>query len=294
MKFITTILAILALLWPIATNSVQASSHKEDTRPLYTIYTASARGTYYRFGEDLSRACSNLNVQVISTDGSLDNINHLIQPQAIRTGYRFAFVQNDALTSVMGTEPRARNLIKPIMTMYPEDITVLANTGSQINSLKDLDGKRVAVGVVGSGIWFTAATIRAQLGINWIPVERSPEESILAVLVGDVDAMVMVGGHPVKLFSELGSYVKDRVKLVNMTDGELNKLYNISKLPSGTYLWQDQTVELRTTRSAMIAAADVPQSAVDALVACVSTNISELRRWGHPKWADVQLPKLKK
>lgn len=292
MRFISTLIAALALLWPVATANVKASSHKEDLRPLYTIYTGSPKGTYYRFAEDMTKACQNLNIQIVATDGSLDNVNHLIQQPAMRTGHRFALVQNDAMTSVVGSDARAGS-IKPIMAMYREDITVLANKNAHVHSLKDLEGKRVSVGVVGSGTWFTSSTIKTQLGITWTPVERSPEESILSVLVGDIDAMVIVGGHPIKLFNELGIFVKDRVKLVNMADEQLNKFYQISKLPNGTYIWQDDGVELRATRSALVSAADVSQPAIDALMSCINSHLPELRRWGHPKWADVQLPQLK-
>jgi TRAP transporter TAXI family solute receptor len=294
MKIFASLIAILALICPLTMGVAASSAQAPDPRPVYTLYTAGIKGTYYRFAEDITRACPNLNIQIVSTDGSLDNVNHLIEPQAMRAGHRFGFVQNDAMVAVLGSEPRAKSLVKTVMPMYPEDITVLVNRASNINSMRDLEGKRVAVGVIGSGVWFTASSMRAQLGVNWIPVERSPEESILGVLVGDLDAMISVGGHPFKLYSELGAYVRDRVKLVPMTDTELNKLYASSKLPADTYLWQDQDVELRTTRSLLIASADVPQSAVNALTSCISTSLNELRRWGHPRWNDVHLPLIKK
>ena len=263
-------------------------------RPVYTFYTGGTRGTYYQFADDIARACGSLTTQVVPTDGSLDNLNHLIQAPVFRAGYRFAFVQNDVLASVFASEPTARTVIRTVMPMYPEDIHILVYRGSGIKTLNDLNAKRVAIGTPGSGVWFTANAIRTQLAISWVPVERSPEESILGVLVGELDAVVVVGGSPIKLFTDMGSFVKDRVTLLNLSAMQLNSLYASSSLPSGTYIWQDTPVELRQTRSMLVAAADVPAQAVNTLLKCVNDNLSELRRWGHPKWNAVQPLKLKK
>lgn len=269
---------------------LQLGAAAADSRPTYTMYTGSARGTYYQIANDLVRACPALDINVVSTDGSLDNLNSLIQAPLIKAGNRFAFVQNDVLNSVMSSEPIAKQFIKPVMTLYNEDIQVLVYKGSGITKLSDLNGKRVAVGVPGSGAWFTANAIRAQLGIQWTAVERSQEESILGVLVGDIDALIAVGGSPIKMFNEMGKFVKDRVALISLSDTQLNRLYESSKLPAGTYLWQDNVVELRQTRSSLVTSKEVTPAAVDALFRCINANIKELRRWGHPKWQDVQLP----
>jgi len=259
-------------------------------RPLYTIYTASAKGTYYQFGLDIQRACPHLKIQVINTHGSLDNVNNLIQPSVMRTGHQFALVQNDALAAMTEDEPRLKALITPAMRMYSEEITVLVSKSSNIQSLSDLAGKRVAVGVVGSGTWFSAAAIKSQLGITWASIEIPAEESLLGVLSGDIDALITVSGHPVKFFSELGASMKGHVKLLNMSGVELDQMYKTAVLPKNTYLWQDRAVELRSTRSTMITPSSTPESATRALIQCISSKQEELRAWGHPKWRTMQFP----
>ena len=259
-----------------------------------TIFTGGTKGTYFRFGEDLQRACTKLNVKLVSTDGSLDNINSLLRKPSAEMGHRFAFVQNDALNAVLSSDPLVRSMVVPVATMYREDIHVLTHRGSKITKLADLNGKRVAIGVPGSGIWFTANAIKSQLNIDWIPVERSPEESVLGVLVGEIDALIAVGGSPIKVFQEMGTFVKDRISLLSLDETQLNALYATSTLPRGTYIWQDNVVELRTTRSSLVAASDVPSSAMQGLARCINENLPELRRWGHQKWNDVQPPRFRK
>lgn len=288
-------IALLFCSWmqnpSLAADAVSAVS--ADPRPIYTIYTASQRGTYYKIAEDIQRACINLNIQIETTDGSLDNVNHLITPQILKTGHRFALVQVDVLTSIFGSEPRAKPLVQVILELYAEDINVFVNRMSKIETLKDLENKRVAIGVAGSGVWFTANAIKNQLGINWVAVERSPEESILGVLTGDIDAMILVAGHPIRMFSELSARMQERIKLLSLKNTNLGRRYLISRLVERTYLWQPEIVELRSTKSVLIAAKEVPAEAVAELLSCIKSNEVALRRWGHPKWNEVKFQQLK-
>lgn len=288
MNFIRFLLAIIAMLLPVLTSVAEQprglQMPLEDSRPIYTIYTASSRTSFFQMGNDVARACPELNVQVEQTDGSLDNINRLIQVPVTKAGYRFAIVQQDALSSVYKTEPKTRSMISMVSALFEMDITVIANRGAHIKSLSDLQGKRVAIGSVGSGIWFTANRIKAELGLNWESVERTPEETMLAVLTGDVDAMFVTGGHPIKLYTELSAAVKNRITFVDMSDPHINKLYSISHLPENTYLWQDKSAYLRKTRSIFVAASDVPPAAVSTLLSCIANSQDELKKWGSPKW----------
>lgn len=254
---------------------------------MYVLYTGSVHGTYYKIAGDISRACPRFDFEVISTQGSLENLNNLITRHPVHKGYRIAMVQDDALSSIIGPRAKQRATIKHIMAMYNEDITIVVSRSSNIHSLLDLSGKRVAVGALGSGTWFTSASIRTAVGIDWVPVETSPEESILSVLTGDVDAMFLVGGHPLMLLSELGSSVKNDIEILNIKE-ELS--YVRSKLSANVYQWQDREVDLRTVRSSLISATDVPQPAVIALRSCISAALPSLRRWGHTKWKDVKSP----
>ena len=284
MKLYTTFLAALLALVP-------AMGQGEGMQ--YTLFTASTKGTYYQFGQDIQRACPELKVDIVSTHGSLDNINNLVQIPKTNKGYRFAFAQNDVVVSVLGPDKQSSVSVKTISPLYFEDISVLVSTSSNIASIKDLDGKKVSIGVVGSGNWFTANALRSQLGLSWKPVERLPEESILSVITGEIDAMILVTGHPFKLFTDLDEKMKGYVKLISLRDVELNKSYITTKLPAKTYQWQDNVVELRSTPSLLIAATDVPPTAIKELVSCIIDKQAELQKWGHPRWKDVQFSNLK-
>lgn len=258
-----------------------------DARPLYTIYTASQKGAYQELGLAIQSICPALNIQVQPTKGSLDNINQLIHEPIFKAGHRFALVQKDAISAISATEPKLKDLIKPVMSLYPEDITILVNKGSQINTLHDLYGKRVSVGLPGSGSWFSATLIRGQLGIVWTSIERAQDESMLDILVGNLDAVIVIGAHPINLYSMLGGSMKDRVKLIDMSDKELNSLYSSSKLPALTYKWQPDSVILRKTHSNLVASTDVPREAIGKLSQCILKNQKKIRPENSSNWAQT-------
>lgn len=251
------------------------------------IFTGSSQGTYYRFAEDIQKVCKGLDIKIVTSRGSLDNLNNLLRDP---TGeQRFALIQSDVLSTVTSSV-ESPITIKRVMSMYREDVTVLVNKKAKIKTLADLSGKRVATGEVGSGTWFTASAIRSKLGIDWAPLERSPEESVLSLIVGDVDAMFIVGGHPLKLLTVLGGSVKDTIEILNINQ---NFRYAKSKLPAYTYPWQPHEVNLRTVQSSLIAAPDVPANTIARLTSCISNAMPELKKSGHPKWRDVRI-QLKK
>jgi TRAP transporter TAXI family solute receptor len=279
------IFLVLLLGWMALLDQAHAQE-----KPFINLYTASIRGTYHRMGEDIERACgAQFNIQVIPTDGSLANVNNLIVPQPIR-GFRLAFIQQDALSSIMGSENRVRGLLHTVMTLYSEEISILVSKESKIDSIEDLAGKRVAIGVVGSGVWFTSQNLQRHLNTRWIPVERGPDEALLGVVTGELDAMVMVAGQPFNLYNELGKLMKSRIKLLDL--GDVNAPgYEKKSLKEQVYPWQDQPVELLSTRALLAAARDVPESIIKDLLSCIVDNQTDLKRWGHPKWKEVKFAK---
>ncbi len=68
----------------------------------YKIVTGSKLGTLYKIGEDLSKYVApdaNINLEVLSSNGSIDNVLKLISPKY--PNVKFAIVQSDVLQELM-------------------------------------------------------------------------------------------------------------------------------------------------------------------------------------------------
>ena len=76
----------------------------------------------------------------------------------------------------------------------------------EIQGIEDLQGKRVVVGKLGSGNRLTATNLLNILNVTPSEyIDWSPEDAVLAVLRGQVDAMFYVAGKPVAVFDNLNS-----------------------------------------------------------------------------------------
>lgn len=256
-------------------------------RPLYTIFSGTLKGTYIDVANDMRKACPEFDIQVQPTQGTLSNINSLILGPPFKAGYRIAFAQQDALDMIIGSEPRVKTLYKVISPMYTEEIMIIVNKGSGILGVRDLAGKKVAMGTMGSGHWFTSNFIKKQLKLKWVNFDNSPEEAMLMVLTGQVDAVIIVGGVPLQLFQELGEPMDKRIAIIPVHAPELDKFYKPSRIPQKTYLWADYPVDTKSTMSVMIAAADVPDTAIKELKSCLVKNLPAIQKFGHPKWSEM-------
>ena len=263
------------------------AAHAADSRPLYTIFAGPAKGTYRQVADDMAKACPAFNIQVQTTEGTLANINSLIKPPPYISGNRIAFVQEDALSMVIGDVGKSSHIYKVISPMYSEEIMVIVNKKAGILNVRDLAGKRVSIGTPGSGNWFTASLIKKKLGIKWYASENSPPDAMLQVLTGQLDAAIIVGGVPLEQFQELGKTMSDRVGIIPVNVSALDKTYKMKRIPAKTYLWADYPVETKSTLSMMIAAHDVSDNAIKEFKSCLVKNLPAIQKFGHPKWQEI-------
>lgn len=135
-----------------------------------------------------------------STPGSLYNIN------ALRDGHvDFALAQSDwQRRAYEGTDVFAADgpldRLRGVMGLYPEAVTILVSRGSGINSLRDLRGKTVDIGVPSSGRRGTARYLLRALGLeeeSFADVLGLPSgTAIHEICTGQLDATILVTGHP--------------------------------------------------------------------------------------------------
>ena len=121
-----------------------------------TIAAGSVDGVYYPIAGAISRITSdtrslNIRATVESSGGSMANV------QLMRAGEAdFAFRQNDIAYYAfnrIGIEPFAGKPVKTmagVFSVYPEAVHLVATHASGVKSVRDLKGKRVAFGTVGS------------------------------------------------------------------------------------------------------------------------------------------------
>lgn len=152
-----------------------------------TLATAAKDGEYYAFGQALSRVVAQhnprLRIQVLETQGSQNNVDLLLQEKA-----QLAIVQSDA-----SVEPPAR----AIASLFPEVFHLVARQDPALQSLSDLQGKRVALPPEGSGSYALFWPLAQHYGLsaqNFQPMAVPPVRASAMVRAGQTDALFRVIG----------------------------------------------------------------------------------------------------
>lgn len=214
-----------------------------------------------------------------STLGSIYNIAMLSEGEL-----EFAFVQSDwqraawqATDRFFGEPPMAD--LRSVMSLYPETVTILAAPGSQIVSSVDLPGKRVDIGLQGSGRNATVMELlnRLSLGTEVFSEMRElpNDESISALCGGRIDAAIFIVGHPSALIAEALSQC--HVRIVPF-DGPLIREvladapdFRPIRIDAGTYPEMAQSVSSQAVYATVVtlasADADLVQMIVSSLLA---------------------------
>ena len=224
----------------------------------FTIGTGGTSYTYYPVGGMIANAISKppgsrecgkggscgvdgLIASAVSSRGSVDNVN------AIISGLRNSgFAQSDVAywaytgTGTMDGKEPAKDL-RTIAALFQEHIHLVALKKSNINSVKDLKGKRVSLDEPGSGTYVDAKLILESNGLSTNDVKAEAlkgKAATDALRNGKVDAIFVVA-VPTGAIVELASAVD--IKLVPIDGAGAKALtskygfFSESPIPSGTY-----------------------------------------------------------
>ncbi|ART99616.1 TAXI family TRAP transporter solute-binding subunit [Yoonia vestfoldensis] len=253
MKYIKT--AVFSTMMAVGMASASFAQDLE----FFTIGTGGTAATYYPVGGVIANAISNppgsrgcdeggscgvpgLIASAVSSRGSVDNVN------AITSGLRNSgFAQSDVAywaytgTGTMEGQAPAENL-RAIAALFPEHIHLVVLADSGIDSVNDLEGKRVSLDEPGSGTYVDANLILEAYGLSneMVTAEAlKPDAAGDALRNGQIDAFFFVGGYPTGAIVELASAVD--IKLVPIDgDGaagltEEYGFFSVSDIPDGAY-----------------------------------------------------------
>ncbi len=171
--------------------------------------TGGTTGTYYAFTTAVGQilGTDNYKFEILSTGGSQVNIE-MIEDGDIK----MAIVQNDvmnyAYNGTNGFETPITSF-SAVACVYPEVCQLIATKASGITSVADLAGKNVAVGDIGSGVYYNATQILAAAGLDIDTdinkITASFGDSATQLKDGSIDAAFITAGTPTTAITELAT-----------------------------------------------------------------------------------------
>lgn len=282
--------------------------HAADEKPLGMV-TGPKTGTYIAIGRDIAKAAKaeGIEIEVKDSGGSIDNIKRITSGENAALG----IVQSDVLTFLKRSHSpdtqRAAEAIRLVFPLYPEEIHILAH--KDIKSISDLMGKNVVIGEESSGSMLTSVNLFSILGVMpGAMMKISPPEGVVAVLRKEADAMIFVGGKPVRVFKNLEDLnapenkqfvelLKD-VHFVPLKESVLLRNYGKAEITHEDYNFVTDPVPTLSVHAALVAY-DFSASGrsysqdrceqVRKVAKAIGDNILKLKKDGHSKWKQVDL-----
>ena len=254
MRKIFTLLMILTL--GLLTGCGGNDSANAPREHFLHIATGNTAGTYYPIGgaisEILSTKIEKMHSGVQTTSGSIANLRLLADGTV-----EMAIIQNDiAYYAVNGTEmfkddnKYKFDTLRGLMSLYQESCQVVTRAEAGINSVADLKGKKVSVGVEGSGVEANARQILEAYGLSYSdiePVHLSFASSDKALQEGSIDAAFFTAGAPTNAISNAAANIQ--IKILDIDDEHFKQLhekypfYTRSVIAAGTYNNQPEAVQ---------------------------------------------------
>lgn len=302
------ILPLGILLCAVSGMAVQAGHSDKKSRDL-AIVTGPKTGTYIAWGNDIATVAksSGLQLTVKESGGSIDNIKRITSDENAALGV----VQSDVLGFLARAKNdesrRIANELRMVLPLGKEEVHVLAR--KEIAGFADLQGKRVVVGEDGSGNMLTAVNLMAMMGVTpEKTLKLSPPEGVVAVLQNEADAMIFVGGKPVRVFKNLedlktssggaNASLLEGVHFLPLSDPKMLKEYATAEINAQDYGFVAQAVPTLAV-TAVLVSYDFSSPINDyyksrcrdlkLLSKAIRGNIGYLRANGHPKWKEVEL-----
>ncbi|OBX34445.1 NMT1/THI5 like protein [Halomonas elongata] len=179
--------------------------------------------------------------------------------------------------------------------VHGEPLTLLARADSGVETLDDLEGKRVNIGNPGSGQRNTMEVVMDAKG--WtedtfsLASELDAAEMASALADNNIDVMAYVVGHPNGAIQEATTTVDS--KLIPLNDETIQGLveeypyYSMSTIPGGLYKGNPDDVETFGVAATFVSSAETDPDVVYQTVKAVFDNFDRFKKL-HPAFANLE------
>jgi uncharacterized protein len=210
----------------------------------------------------------------------------------------FAILQNDIASYAhygkkgMFDEP-IKNLLG-VCTLFPEHVQLVARTDSNINTVADLKGKKVAIGPVGSGTTENAKQILEGWGLSVDDLGKAEQltasQASDYIKDGRLDAAFFTVAVGAAVIQDTTLLVDS--KIVPIAGPNVDKLikkypfYAKQIVPGGTYKGNDKDVPTVSVMAMLAARADLEDSIVYSIISAMYADLPQLRK-AHSKFKNI-------
>lgn len=257
----------------------------EDWIENITLLTGGEAGVYFPLGvamaDIIDSSMENVSATGVSSGASVSNAEQLNNGEA-----QLALVQNDiAFYGAEGSNMFSEVLdnFSGVFTIYPETVQLVTLADSGIESVADLEGKRVAIGDMGSGTEANATQIieAHDLTIDDVDAQYLDfSDASTNLQDGNVDAAFVTAGTPTGAIQELSASAD--VKIISFDEDAMNSLmeeysyYTQQDIPADAYDNFDSTASTVAVQAMLIASNDIPEDQMYEITKAIFENLDSM------------------
>jgi len=250
------------------------------------IGTASLGGAFYPMGQSIANlvnkyAGDGISMVPVVTGGSVQN------PRLVDSGeVEIAITNNNlAVLAVAGKGPYKTGAIDigAVAALHPSVLHMIVLEGSDVNTIEDLKGKRVAVGPAGGG---TLGFLNFLLPLHGMTLDDitpsflSYSDGFSQLTDGNVDAAFALSGYPAG--AVLQASAGNDLKFISFSDGMLDKAlaansaYAAVEIPADVY-GTPAAGTVIGVNNMLVAPNSLDADIVEKITAAVFDNLDELK-----------------
>lgn len=231
----------------------------------------------------LSRAMPDADFQIVPSGGALENLEFLQQGTA-DLGLTFADIAYLAYSGRLDEQAAAFERLRGVAVLQLTAVHVLVRKGSDIGSIAELAGRRVALGPRGSGTAVTAQVMLAayQVPLSDLQADYLPFlEAANRLVRGELDAVFVSAGFPVE---SVISATDAGATLLDISGPDVERLRNdypflrATIIPAGTYPSVTRAVHTVGIDAVIVCSSTLDEDLVYRLTKSLFESLPELAR----------------
>ncbi|MEU1470851.1 TAXI family TRAP transporter solute-binding subunit [Streptomyces sp. NPDC005761] len=210
-----------------------------------TFSTGVRSGVYQRYGERLKAALAKdlpeVSIRLQTSEGSQQNIARVAAGRA-----DFTIATTDAVATYLRDGKPGAERLRGCVRLYDDYVQLVVDRGSDIRSVADLRGHRVAVGQPGSGVRLLADRLMTAAGLDPVndvtPMSVGIDTMPELLEQGRLDAFFWSGGLPTSAVADLSD--RFAIRLIPLDDplirqlqsaGGSTRFYRSAVMPADAY-----------------------------------------------------------
>ncbi|MBR9902823.1 MAG: TAXI family TRAP transporter solute-binding subunit [Gammaproteobacteria bacterium] len=251
-----------------------------------SIATGGTGGVYYPIGGGFAEMINNhiegAQATAEVTGASVENMGLIMRGDA-DLALALADTVYQAYNGTDDFEGRQVENIRALASVYPNAVQLVTLAESDIETIADLEGKRVSVGAPGSGTELNARALLEANGISYedfTPQRLNFNETADAIRDGDIDAGFWSVGPPTSSILNLAA-TRD-IRLISLSDEEVanaqaeEEVFAPYELAAGMYDGMDEAVQTIGIPNVLVVNSEMDEELAYQLTQLLFENTDEL------------------